>query len=288
MRMKTLTSRTVIFLILILLFAIPRMLLAATGIMGALGEEIADIRKDMALENTVTVAGRSFFVGKCEGRDIVLVKSEIGKVNAAMTAQILIDKFNVDRIIFTGVAGGVDEKLKPGDIVIATKLAQHDYGIIQGNNLTVNSLLIPRDGGKADSVTFFDTDSTLAQSALDAAKQTQFKELSLARYGKHYPVVTSGIIVTGDQFIASAKKREWLKKTLNASAVEMEGGAVAQVCETYRVPYIVIRAVSDLADDIATDTFIKMKDTAALNSAMLVENMLKNMNPPSGSVENKK
>ncbi len=115
-----------VFILTAALTSISTKAYASIGIIGAIEEEISLIKKETDVKSTVNIGGRTFYVGKCGGQDIVLVKSEIGKVNAAITAQILIRDFRTESIIFTGVAGGIDPKLQPGDIVISTKMIQHD------------------------------------------------------------------------------------------------------------------------------------------------------------------
>ena len=273
-------GKTAVVVIAVLLFVFQAAE-ARIGIMGAMDEEIGSLKKDMTVVKTETTGNRTFYVGKCKGKDIVLVRSEIGKVNAAVTADILIREFKVDRIIFTGVAGAVDAKLQPGDILIATQLVQHDYGKLKGDAFTPWMLNMPEADGTTKKVFQFDTDPELVKLAFETAKRTKFKQINitLPGYKKRAPGVFKGIVATGDQFVASARKREWLAGQFNASAVEMEGAAVAQVCATYGVPFLVVRAMSDRADEVAEDTFNMVKDTAAENSALLVENMLKGMKP---------
>lgn len=267
---------SVILFAAFLIFMVSGAARAATGVIGAMDEEISFIKKSMSVKGTSTVAGRVFYSGKLQGQDIVLVKSEIGKVNAAMTAQILIRDFKVTRVIFTGVAGGLDPALRPGDIVISTKLVEHDFGMLSGNVFTPWQLDVPRKGAAAVKYAEFTADPALVDAAWAAAQGAALDEINLKPGGadRRKPVVVKGGIATGDQFIASTKKREWLNRQFGASAVEMEGAAVAQVCVTYNVPFVVIRSLSDLADDVSHNTFMLMKDAAAHNSAILVSGML--------------
>lgn len=257
---------------------------ARIGVMGAMDEEIDFIRDSMKIDSTETVANRTFYLGTLSGQDIVLVMSQVGKVNAALTAQILIDRYKVDAVIFTGVAGAVDTKLQPGDIVIATTLAQHDYGLITDTDFVTRPIKIPQPGNIEKSMESFATDERLGDLAAKVAQTTDFVEIKipLPGYKARKPTVVRGVIVTGDQFIAGRKKREWLEKKFQASATEMEGAAVCQVCYTYGVPVVIIRAISDRADNLATSTYALMKDAAAKNSASLVKNMLQKITDDGG------
>jgi len=251
---------------------------ASIGIIGAIEEEISSIKKETDVKSILNIGGRTFYVGKCGGQDIVLVKSEIGKVNAAITAQILIRDFRTESIIFTGVAGGIDPKLQPGDIVISTKMIQHDYGILSKETMKPWKLTVPGETGtrQYDGI---DADPSLIEIAWTAAQNTRLQEVhyKLGNPKKRKPIVVKGIIATGDQFIESTKKREWLFEQFGASAVEMEGAAVAQVCATFGVPFVIIRSLSDLADDISSNIFMIMKNDAANNSAILVQSILTHM-----------
>jgi len=196
---------------------------ASIGIIGAIEEEISSIKKETDVKSILNIGGRTFYVGKCGGQDIVLVKSEIGKVNAAITAQILIRDFRTESIIFTGVAGGIDPKLQPGDIVISTKMIQHDYGILSKETMKPWKLTVPGETGtrQYDGI---DADPSLIEIAWTAAQNTRLQEVhyKLGNPKKRKPIVVKGIIATGDQFIESTKKREWLFEQFGASAVEME------------------------------------------------------------------
>lgn len=279
MKKNKITLKTITILTLLLIFS--QIAEARVGLIGAMEEEIDLLKGSMEIERTETIGNRIFFLGYYEGQDVVLAMSQVGKVNAAMTAQILIREFKVDQIIFTGIAGAVDKDLRPGDIVISTHLLQHDFGKVTDETFTYWPMEMPQADGSERSVPRFDAEPELVELAMKAGRQTDFQKIFLAtsrsKENKWKPNVVEGVIVTGDQFISSLKKREWLREQFGASAVEMEGAAVAQVCVTYDVPFVVIRSISDWADDIAGGTYKLMKNTAANNSAMLVMNMLKGM-----------
>ncbi|MFQ5905697.1 MAG: 5'-methylthioadenosine/adenosylhomocysteine nucleosidase [bacterium] len=254
-----------------------RSVLEPIGIMGALDSELELIRDGMKLRSAKIISGRVYYEGQIEGHRVVVVKAGVGKVNAAMTAQVMIDRFGVGSVIFTGIAGGINPGLHIGDLVISSKLIQHDYGLISGDVLRPWKIAIGDSSGRDKPVSHFEPDSHLVALARRAAGRVDFPEpdtaISIHVVG---PVkVYEGCIVTGDQFIASEKKRVWLQETFDACAVEMEGGAVAQVCATNGLPFVIIRTLSDLANEDARIDVEKFLSYAAHNSAALVLEMLK-------------
>lgn len=219
--------------------------------MCATDEEIALLKKDMKISTTEEVGGRIFHVGKLYGRNTVLVRSNIGKVAAALTTTVLIERFSVDEIIFTGTAGGVGTGLHVGDAIVADSLVQHDFD---------------RNGKDYFSVpivdkTYFETDKVISNNVFLAAKDYFTKHLKddideaiLKRFDITEPKVISGVVASGDVFISSEEKKKWLLERIdNLKCVEMEGAAAAQVAYEYGVPCAVIRIVSDAAD--ATSDF---------------------------------
>jgi len=250
---------------------------ARIGIMGALNEEIKMLKDEMKLTKEIKIAGRVFYLGKLEGKEIVLVEAGMGKVNAAITSQLLITQLKVEKIIFTGIAGGVSPDLGIGDLVIATKVAQHDYGSIGPQGFfPFRPGTLPVGEVNIESV-YFKTDEKLlniAMSASDGITLNKLPEGTILSNEGRIPKIVSGIIVTGDQFVVSKIKRKWLFETFNALATEMEGGAVAQVCEINNIPFLLIRSISDLANEDAEVNFNKFVDYAAKNSVLLVKKIL--------------
>lgn len=240
------------------------LLYPTVGLMGALDEEINLLKENMEIKVIDTLANRFFYKGTLEKRDVVITKSGIGKVNTAMTAQILIDKYDIKVLIFTGVAGGINPALKIGDIVISSQVAQHDFGEITP------------EGFFPFSIHFFKADSCLIRVAQKAAQECQLLPIptEVTHTPTRKPQIVTGALVTGDQFIASEAKRNWLEKTFNADAVEMEGSAVAQVCEANKVPFVIIRCLSDIANENASIEFEKFCPYAARNSVVIVKQML--------------
>ena len=239
----------------------------AIGIIGALDEEVAAITELMEQPQKQVVDYKIFWTGTIHHHPVVLVQSGVGKVNAAATTQLLIHQFGVHEIIFTGVAGGINPKNRIGDVVIATQLLQHDYGIVSPDG---KKLWQPGTIFNEKDLWF-----QLDQSAFYKKLASSVNHVKLEP--GHRPTVKPGVIVSGDEFIASEDKRAMLERTFKADAVEMEGGAFAQVCKNNQVDCVVIRTISDLANENSKIDFPKFAAYAARNSARLVNALLKNL-----------
>jgi adenosylhomocysteine nucleosidase len=237
-----------------------------TGILGAMPVEIQMLESRLQGERTEEFLGVAFHTGTLNGRKVVLAASGVGKVNAAMTATLLLDHFRPAEVLFTGVAGGLNPDLAPGDIVLGEKTAQHDYGELT----TVG--FHPKPTGKEIPL-FMSPPERLLALAEAAAKEAGLDKIKTTR-GERMPRVVRGVIVTGDVFVASPAKTAELRKMFNADAVEMEGAAVAQVCWRQNVPCLVIRCVSDKADAMANADFERFVNAAAANSAKLTLSLL--------------
>ena len=234
------------------------------GIMSAMEVELEFISDDMLTERVDTIGASVYRIGEFEQMSCVMVHSGIGKVVAAHTAQTLVTRYGVDAVIFTGVAGGIDPSLSIGDIVISKYVVQHDFGQILPDRF------IPFD------TVGFVADSLLVQLAQTAAADVAWERIPEAIRGEEeMPRVRVGRIATGDQFISSEAKRLWIERTFHADCVEMEGAAVAQICELYGVPFVIIRSLSDLANEDAEVDFQSFVIYAAKNSSMLVKEMLR-------------
>lgn len=245
-----------------LIWAVP--LYSAIGIMGALDEEIQLLKSEMKITKTDTIAQRIFYKGSVHNKEIILVKAGVGKVNSALTTQLLIDKFKVDKIIFTGIAGAINPAISPGDIVIATQVTYHDFGTIHPDSFVPYDFIpIPAD-------------SELVEIANQSAQSIKFDTIPQEITGTKaiLPKIFLGTIVTGDQFIASEVKRKWLEKTFSAYATEMEGAAVAHVCRDNKIPFVIIRSMSDLANEDARIDIEKFISYTSHNSAMIVIKMI--------------
>ncbi|MDR3311915.1 MAG: 5'-methylthioadenosine/adenosylhomocysteine nucleosidase [Spirochaetaceae bacterium] len=225
------------------------------GIIGAMHVEVDLLKKALAVSEKQTIAGLEFFSGVLGGISFVVVQSGIGKVNAALCAQILIDRFRVNRIINTGIAGAIAEDLKPLDMVLSTELVYHDVDV---SGLGYAPTMIP---GMAPSI--FTADPGLLAAAKTAAQ---------AR-GDNFRCY-SGRIATGDQFIASLERKEAIRKTCAPLCTEMEGAAIAHVASVNRVPFLIIRCISDNADETVGTHYQFNEKAAADLCAYIVVTLL--------------
>lgn len=227
------------------------------GLIGAMAEEVELILRHMDGKSEITKAGIRFTEGTFCGRRVVVVKSGVGKVNAAVCTQILIDRFGVDAVIFTGVAGALDPELEIGDIVISSECMHHD--------MDVTALGFPLGTIPYESVSVFPSDPRLARLALEAS-------------GELYPGRTrQGRVLSGDQFIADRERVKQLHEQLQGACTEMEGAAVAQVCTMNGVPHVIIRSMSDKADGSAHVNFEQFTVQASERSYRIVERMLRKL-----------
>ena len=231
------------------------------GIIGAMELELELLKDDLKLENKLEKSGMCFYVGYLEGVKVVVVKSGVGKVNAGICTQILVDKFEIDQLIFTGVAGAIDSQLEIEDIVVSTDLIQHDVDATSFG---------PRELGEVpglDKVSF-EANPTLVDLAFTAGEKV------LSSAANH---VYKGRILSGDQFISDKQKVDELKKDFGGLCTEMEGAAVAQVAYLNQLPFVIIRSISDKADEEADISFNKFAKIAAQHSYKIVISILKNL-----------
>jgi adenosylhomocysteine nucleosidase len=232
------------------------------GIISALDQEQAGLIDHMENTKTVTRGMRDYVSGNLWGIDSVCVLSRLGKVAAAATAATLIERFDVTHIVFTGVAGGADAKVRVGDIVVAEQLVQHD---IDASPLFPR-FEIPLTGQSRMSSDRFLSD-LLEQSAKAFVKDDFYSEITAddrQAFKMDRPRVHRGLIASGDEFINCRTRLSDLKGELSEMlAVEMEGAAVAQVCSEFGVPFAVIRTISDSANEDAPVDFTKFVDRVA-------------------------
>ena len=222
------------------------------GIIGAMVEEITPLLEAVGEYKESKIANNTFYEASFCGHNLVIVYSKIGKVNSTLTATMLIEKFGVEKVIFSGVAGGINDSLKIGDLIIASKLVQHDVDITAfGHPFGY----IPESGD------FIESDKSLNAIAHSVADELKQKLLE-------------GIIATGDQFIADVKRKNWIRETYHADALEMEGASVAYVCKTLDIPFCVLRAISDVADMDAGFSFDEFLQSSAKESATFVLKMV--------------
>lgn len=227
------------------------------GIIGAMDCEVSALKQKLENLEEIKHGNLQINLGTFHGHKIVLVKSGIGKVNAALCTQYIIDKFNPDYIINTGIAGGIAENLKVGEIVIGEKLVQYDFdvtafGYAKGYLCT---------GIESDKPTYFNSDEGL---------MAKIERISDEKVKFH-----KGIIASGDSFISDLERKKEIHNLFNATAVEMEGCAIAQTSNANNIPFVVIRAISDLADNNATESYTFSEDEIAKVSSSVVENLLK-------------
>ncbi len=231
------------------------------GIMGAMQQEVDCIRAQMTEISEVSHGSRQYYLGKLNEIDVVLVFSRWGKVAAAATTTALITEFKINQLIFTGVAGAASPVLNIGDIVVSSQLYQHDMDARP---------LLPRYEIPLTGITFFKADQALIAKATSAAiavlktsKET-FPATTITNFKLDAPKCLQGIIASGDKFIASKEQTEAiLREKPETIAVEMEGAAVAQVCNDYQIPFVVIRTISDRADHEAHIDFPKFIEEVA-------------------------
>ncbi|MFA6292223.1 MAG: 5'-methylthioadenosine/adenosylhomocysteine nucleosidase [Victivallales bacterium] len=238
-----------------------------TGILGAMPVEVQMLESQLQGKKTEKILGVEFHSGVLNGRNVVIAVGGIGKVNAAMTATLLIDHFRPSEVIFSGVAGGLNPDLAPGDIVLGEKTAQHDYGEITASGFS------PQPTGK-DVPLFMNAPERLLSLAEAAAKDAALEKVPTTQ-GERFPRVIRGVIVTGDVFVADAAKTDALRKMFKADAVEMEGASVTQVCWKQNVPCLIIRCVCDKADASAGADFEHFLKSAAANSSKLTMSLMR-------------
>lgn len=226
------------------------------GVIGAMDSEVAQLKDALQDRQVSEHSGLTFYSGTVGENRVVLVKSGVGKVNAARCTQVLIDRFAPDYIINTGIAGGIGEGLRVGDVVIGTELVQHDFDVTAFGRVR-GSLYAEGDPTKP---TVFRSDERLARAFRAAAGDLLAPEK-----------IRTGRIATGDQFISGNEKKRELAKEFSALAAEMEGCAIAQTASLSGVPFIVLRAISDLADGTSAGSFGEFEQqTADLSAAILL------------------
>lgn len=222
------------------------------GIIGAMEDEVAELKKSMEIEEIVSTASFSFCRGKLSGKEVVVVRSGIGKVNAAVCAQILVDRFGADVIINTGIAGSLDAAIDIGDIVISTDAVEHDmdasiFGDPVGQIPRMDTFSFPAD-----------------ESLVKLAKEVNEK----ANPDIH---TWTGRIVSGDQFVSSAEKKDQLIRLFDAKCTEMEGAAIAHTAYLNKISCVIIRAISDKADNSASVDYPTFEAAAIRHSVRLIQ-----------------
>ena len=221
------------------------------GIIGAMEEEVAALKEDMDIQETVEQASMVFCKGKLCGKDVVVVRSGIGKVNAGICAQILVDRFQADMLINTGIAGSLDARIDIGDMVISTDALHHDmdatiFGDAIGQIPRMDTLAFPAD----------------EELVRKAAKANEKANPDIRTF--------TGKVASGDQFISSREAKE----KIHPLCVEMEGAGIAQAAYLNKVSYVIIRAISDKADNSATMDYPTFERQAIAHSVRLMKELL--------------
>ena len=260
-----------IAILLLLVSGVAATHASPVAILGAFDEEVTILEAQLANPKAHTIEGIQFLTGTLNGHNVVIARTGVGKVNAAMTATLVIEHFRPNRVIFTGVAGGLNPDLQIGDIVIAEKTAQHDLGRLESIEIENTGVRNPINGKR--NPVFFPADPMLLQIAETALEGIELNPFQTPQ-GQRHPRIIKGTVVTGDVFVASDAKKTALHKNFSADAVEMEGAAVAQICWQHNIPCLVIRSLSDNAGASASEDFKKYYKIAARNSAALVTRII--------------
>ena len=225
------------------------------GIIGAMEEEVAALKNEMTDAVVTEFASMTFYKGNLCGKDVVVVRSGIGKVNAAICAQILVDKFGVDTLINTGIAGSLDARIDIGDMVISTDAVHHD----------MDATGFGYDLGQIPQMNVFSFEA-------DEKMRTIAKEVCEAVNPEIQ--VFEGRIVSGDQFISSGEVKSRIVENFQALCTEMEGAGIAHAAYLNKVSYVIIRAISDKADNSATMDYPEFEKQAIAHSVGLVKELL--------------
>ncbi|WP_111638029.1 5'-methylthioadenosine/S-adenosylhomocysteine nucleosidase [Marinomonas shanghaiensis] len=229
--------------------------MSVIGLIGAMDEEVAVIKAWMTEVREQSIAGCDFFVGRFEGKDVVLLKSGIGKVNAAVSTTLLLSQFKPEYVINIGSAGGFDPELQVGDVVISDQVVHHDvdvtaFGYVMGQVPNMPATY-PADMELVNQ----------AKQALTSVTQVKAKV---------------GLIGTGDSFMNDPERVNKVRAMFpELVAVEMEAAAVAQVCFKFATPFVVVRSLSDIAGKESPQSFEEYLKVAAENSSLMIQKMLK-------------
>ncbi|MBO5088139.1 MAG: 5'-methylthioadenosine/adenosylhomocysteine nucleosidase [Lachnospiraceae bacterium] len=228
------------------------------GIIGAMDEEVAKIKEQMDNVKVMSKAAMDFYEGTLNGKEVVVVRSGIGKVNAAMCAQILVDTYEVEAVINTGIAGSLNAQIDIGDIVLSTDTLEHDMDAVAF-------------GYPVGQIPRMDTLSFEADEKLRA--------LAKKVCGEVVPEVSvfEGRVVSGDQFVSDKGKKDWLVENFNGYCTEMEGAAIAHAAYLNGIPFLIIRAISDKADDSASMDYPTFEAQAIEHSVKLLLAMCEQM-----------
>lgn len=227
------------------------------GIIGAMDEEVSKLKEVMENVEICYKASMDFYKGTMGGKDVVVVRSGIGKVNAGICTQILVDLYGADAVINTGIAGSLNAAIDIGDIVLSTDALQHD---VDATGFGYDLGVIPRM-----KTSVFKADERLRKLAKEACERVN-QDVK----------IFEGRVVSGDQFVSDKTKKEYISDNFNGFCTEMEGAAIAQAAYLNNIPFLIIRAISDKADDSATVDYPTFEAKAIENSVSLVKEMIAN------------
>ena len=228
------------------------------GIIGAMDEEVEGLKALMEDSVITQKASMDFYAGTLEGKNVVIVRSGIGKVNAAVCTQILADDFGVEVVINTGIAGSLNNDINIGDIVISTDLIHHDMDAV--------AFGYPKGQIPQMDKFSFQSDSTLRSLAVKVCREVN-PDIQ----------VFEGRIASGDQFVADQSVKDFIVSEFGAYAVEMEGAAIAQAASLNKIPFLVIRAISDKADGSAHVDYPAFEKLAIEHSMKLTRKILRDI-----------
>lgn len=228
------------------------------GIIGAMDIEVDALKEQMADVTRVNKASMEFYQGKLNGKDVVVVRSGIGKVNAAVCTQILADVFEAEAVINTGIAGSLRNEINIGDIVVSTDALQHDMDAVKFG--------YPKGQIPGMKVFSFVANAALRETAVRVCQKVN-PDIQ----------VFEGRVVSGDQFVAGAEKKNEIIKEFAGYCTEMEGAAIAQTAYLNGIPFVVVRAISDKADNSATMDSMTFERQAAQHCVNLVGEMLREL-----------
>ncbi len=217
------------------------------GIIVAEEKELLEVKKIMNNLREKYIYEKIFYIGSIEEKEVVLVKSNVGKVNSARVTQILIDNFDIELVINVGTAGSVDNSLEIGDVVVATELVQHDFDVTP----------FRRKLGEIENIG--------ESIKVDEKLLELFNEMN----------VKKGIIASGDKFIVNREEKDNIRNTFKALAIEMEGASIAQVCYLDKIPFLVIRSITDKLDGSSKIDFEKFLESSSKNAANILKEILK-------------
>ena len=228
------------------------------GIIGAMDVEVARLVREMTVEREVERAGRHFWEGKIGGTDAVIVQCGIGKVSAGICVQVLCDLFGITHVINTGIAGSLDDQINIGDVVVSTDAIYHDMdvtplGYEYGQVPQIDTLSFPAD-------------SMLRKAAVKACREAA-PEIG----------VFEGRIVSGDQFICDRSIKNSIAERFGGLCTEMEGAAIAQAAYLNGIPFVIVRAISDKADESVHVSYEVFEAKAAEHCAGIVEHMVRGL-----------